>query len=318
MYCNVLLLLPLLLCVHGRFNGSALGEHKIHAHAAARYHIVCLSLNISCCSFSLVRSWVWSFKRKPISTQANYAAPFVFIPLVHASRFPNYKCYHCQQSYKDSLGTSTMARITARQAYTRAKLKRERRRHDLDKAMIEARDRYIRQLSDIGILVQDENTDQRSRPTRTNNNIGSNNKRSPGLKRSLTQNTKITDFFAVLSRGRDNVPKFQACRRSSSSKLNVTSSLGQNAIEVITIDDSETETCDDNNNNSNQISKHCDLIPQQIQSDVKPFQHLNISNLGTSFEELNLKVKVDEDIEIVEMLPPIPLRNHPVFELEED
>lgn len=44
---------------------------------------------------------------------------------------------------------------------------------------------------------------------------------------------------------------------------------------------------------------------------------LDVSNLGTSFEELNLKVHIDEDIEIVDMLPPIPLRNHPVYDIDE-
>lgn len=184
-----------------------------------------------------------------------------------------------------------MARITARQAHTRAKYKRNVKRNDTSKAHSEARNRYIRQLWNAGIAVQDENNEDRKIPP------GKLINKEKGLR--LQKNSKITDFFTVKSARIQTMPD----PRNHSKR---------NCIEIITLDNDDDDDTSDRNNN----------MPPHLRepAEIKPLSHrrsINAADLGSSFRDLNLSVTVDEDIEIVEMLPPIPLRNHPVFDIDE-
>lgn len=231
-----------------------------------------------------------------------------------------------------------MARVSARQAYTRAKSKRQKTRAESQKAMVEARLKYVKQLTILGVSAEQLHESKRSPRSRTRQTASTSD--NMGSK-------KITDYFPV-TRNLDLMHKVK------SSKPMFSSSLDPSGVETITIYDSEQEDNpdnDDNNNNSattnnsnnsggsNSInnenlntswhsslwdssyeSNNCDqsTLPAKntAQTDLKPFRS-KVDNLGTSLQELKLKFQVDEEIEIVEMLPPIPLRNHPVFEVDE-
>lgn len=227
-----------------------------------------------------------------------------------------------------------MARITARQAYTRTRTKREQRKAESNRAILEARNRYIRQLSDVGLIVQNETNQMRSGPN--DNTSGpskfdhtmqtASGKRKTRISKTNVNNRKITDYFPILTKGRENIQKspipitrgnrlrfFQVRRQSCSSS---------DQVECITIN-SDCESDDDNNNNikDNSVAQAqatientiCKIEPTNINQ-----RKLSLSKLDTSFGELNIKVIVDDDVEIVDMLPPIPLRDHPVHELDDD
>lgn len=212
-----------------------------------------------------------------------------------------------------------MARITARQAYTRARTKRDKRRLDLDRAMVEARNRYIKQLSDVVRLAEVENKGMVPATSRS--------KRSPALRRNQSlDNTKITDFFSKQTRGiTTSSPKVISRPRSRSTNA----IIDMNGIEIITIDDDDdvdevvnnrSSDITPNNEEQAQITtsdSNIDNLPSEL-PDIKPFQQLTLSDLSNSFEEIMTKLNVDEDIEIVEMLPPIPLRDHPVHDIDDD
>ena len=204
-----------------------------------------------------------------------------------------------------------MARITARQAFTRAKSRQDKRKSELARTLLQARDRYINQLVTAGISYRDENPFRNlSKRTLTHPEDSGRPLQMAKRKAATANNKKITDYFPVTTEGRENVFKNSHTKRqSTSSRLNISSSFDLNGTEIITIGDSGSESFDDNNNHSNHHQ-----LPQH---DVKPCQPLNVNNLNTSFQELNFSLQVDDDIEIVEMLPPIPLRDHPVFDLDE-
>lgn len=155
-----------------------------------------------------------------------------------------------------------------------------------------------------------------------------------------SDNKKITDYFSSSKK----LDLFMSSLTKKNKSPRTTSCIDPNGVEIVTIYDSDNEH-DNNNNNercldnsenqqencssdhrhhisssshdSSEVNQSSPGSPNSL--DVKPaICSLDLSNLGTSFEDLNLKIKVDEDIEIVEMLPPIPLRNHPVYDLDLD
>lgn len=229
-----------------------------------------------------------------------------------------------------------MARVTARQAFTRAKTRRERGKVESTRALVEAKRRYVRQLAQVGIVV-----DGSSQMTEAQNQAPKERSRRSASTNQASHSKKITDYFSK-TRSLDLFsPKVKQ-------PLKTSSSFDPNGIECVTIYDSDNEPPDDNNNRgtattsapsiANANTSHAGSEASSIwdtssdsgnsshaaydmrtSEEIKPkIARLDISNLGVSFDELQLKVKVDEDVEIVDMLPPIPLRKHEVFGVDED
>lgn len=235
-----------------------------------------------------------------------------------------------------------MVRITARQAFTRAKTRREKGKIDTNKALVEARRRYVRQLADVGIEFQGASQlSQLAQPSTSEEATTKGRGRKPIQHHQQPGTKKITDYFCK-TRTLEFNPRVKQ-------PLKTSSSFDPNGIECVTIYDSDNEACVGNNNmdiqndnvlNTPQRSTSYDSAgnsfwetssdsnnSNQVQlgsrqpstEDFKPLvAKLDISNLGVSFEDLKLKVKVNEDVEIVDMLPPIPLRKHEIYELEDD
>lgn len=207
-----------------------------------------------------------------------------------------------------------MVRITARQAYTRSRSKRERKKVDIDKALVEARRRYIRQLSSLSDLTSDinNNFNDDSENQRDRSNPQPMTSRSITRKASSRRNTsdslnkKITDFFSKTTH-LESVHKFRA-----NHSLRTSSSINRDGIETITIYDSENDdnggTSPDDSTTSN------DACPESSSStETHP---IKLESMQCRLSLDGLKLRVDEEIEIVEMLPPIPLRDHPVFDVD--
>lgn len=128
-------------------------------------------------------------------------------------------------------------------------------------------------------------------------------------------NKKITDFFSV--RGRESFVKSPIVlgRTKSLIKLsrhNPILSTPNESKEVICLDDSDD--CDSQGSNS--------CSSEQSASDDKMLTKLKLENTNMISSLPNLmktrlnndpSSRVDEDVEIVEMLPPIPLRDHPTY-----
>lgn len=238
-----------------------------------------------------------------------------------------------------------MGRITARLASTRARSRRENKREETTRTLQEARTRYINQLSGLGIMRNPESRllIQSNENSISESTISDNREAKPKslprgkiqLRKAAEDNRKITDYYQLIHRGRENLVKSPlhiirapsaSDRLSNSSvftnyerpKLNMTTrrssrNSGSTDVEVITLTDSED--CEENNNCSS------NRIPE-VKYKLPPAERIECSSSlvsETSFKDLNIEgVKIDEDIEIVEMLPPIPLRDHPLVDLEED
>lgn len=233
-----------------------------------------------------------------------------------------------------------MARITARQAFTRSRARRENQRSEQARVINEARRKYIRQLTDLGLMAT-ENRQVTNSSLDDDDSSGSGSQKSEPskfprklpihgrkirLRRGAENNKKITDYFTVQSRGRENLPKSpQLIVRTSTNTTTTTprqlSRTGtpsstprysregniHSDVEIVTLSDSDD---DSNDNTVSSIACHLSVKSEQFDNSDNP-------SLPITSPFKDLSVKVDEDIEIVDMLPPIPLREHPVFEIEE-
>lgn len=200
-----------------------------------------------------------------------------------------------------------MARITARQALTRARSRRDKRREETSRAMAEAKTNYLRKLSNIGIMVPNQSNQE----NRANEQSNDNKPKIGRPRKNVENNLKITDFFPVHSRGRENLPKSPQVSKHMTR-------IGE--VDVVTISDSEDD---------NEISAHCN--PQNLQKCDHNKSELSKSTLlkkeppdvkaefkqGGSLE-ISTSLRLDQDVEIVTILPPIPLRDHPLYDLEDD
>jgi hypothetical protein len=170
-----------------------------------------------------------------------------------------------------------MARITARQAFTRARARRIKSRTEQHKALMNQRNIFAQQLQ--AHEQSDAKTTRRSR-------------------RAMDEKSKkITDYFVTTNKLCLGVKKMHTNSKQ---------------IEVITID------CDANNNQDEGIENDPHNVNSSSEfSDVSDNKsNIEVSHLGASLEDLGIEVKVEEDVEIVEILPPIPLRDHPVHEID--
>lgn len=211
-----------------------------------------------------------------------------------------------------------MARMTARQAAQRTRTRRE------------PRGRSLRQISNVGVVSGINNLSLPVVDYERNNELIPSVKpiiqrRVPKARQILTNNTKITDFFPVLTRGRDNVKSPQIAPRIGSQR-SPSNYIGRNDIsdvpaatvclpEVRTGESSITNFINSSDANSNYSASR---IPLTTGPSVK--RNLYESEVPKepcdSFKLLNCST-YDEDIEVVTILPPISLRDHPVVDLNE-
>lgn len=216
-----------------------------------------------------------------------------------------------------------MARVTARQAQvrTRAKAKKFQERDERAQILNQAREKYLRQLSILGVALRVQN----DKKPLINNNTSS-------AKKPPTTNHKITDYYSVRSKGRENVPLTPPLvgRNQRQPRAKITSCInGSTDGEwplVITLgdtdDESDTEVEDDTSSRlhseTNEENDE-DLRSNPSISETEPFAgNISHTSMLSPFIDPNFSIKLDEDLEIVDMLPPIALRDHPVVDLEED
>lgn len=148
----------------------------------------------------------------------------------------------------------------------------------------------------------------------------------PKSKKAASQyNRKITDFFPI--RGRESIVKSPIVSDRAKSLLisnghnSITSTLrapfrssDSKEVEVICLDDSDDDC--DNQSSYPRSSEHLHgnlKFKQEKQN--KDSSSPNLSKTKQD-NQLDQNFKVDGDVEVVEMLPPIPLRNHPTFYVE--
>jgi len=229
-----------------------------------------------------------------------------------------------------------MARTTARQAFTRARSRREKGRYEATKTRLAARTKYLQLMSDLKEIAETQSATNSSRSANAlrpasqeidNSLPQASSKSRARSRKNVSQNTKITDYYTVLSRGRENMSKSPP--HETRSQILLRPSRGENPTdhrkaqgitsnravidnpETITISDSEETDGGHVTNVFTDRRMKFDPDPANP-SDASPLVKLNVS-----FKDLNVSVKVDEDIEIVDMLPPICLRDHPVVDLED-
>lgn len=207
-----------------------------------------------------------------------------------------------------------MARTTARQAFTRSRAKRVSNREAAAKAMKAAREKFLQQLSVLGAAIN-----QKSDKKPVTVPMENSNTRKPVL-----QNHKITEYYLVMSRGRENVPK-SSRQIERTLDIHPNKSLGRGETfnkgplsshisagnstvghEVITLDDSD----DDGEEAINRSQIMLGYTSDNNTSDME-------SSVESPFTDSNISLRVGDDIEIVDMLPPIPLRDHPVVDLDD-
>ena len=163
------------------------------------------------------------------------------------------------------------------------------------KALVDARRNHIIQLSGLSIKLDRNNDnensnriqDKESEPTRPEQS-----RRQP-LASNMPHNKKITDFFSKTSH-LDDVHKFSLNHVTRHSI-----SYSCNGFETITLLDSDDEDgiTDLSFSSIGQSRSHVKKEP--VGGDLKA---------GESVSE--------DDLEIVDILPPIPLRDHPVHEID--
>lgn len=251
-----------------------------------------------------------------------------------------------------------MARITARQAQTRSRTRRENTRSRAKNAREEIRQNYLRQVAELRDRIrasQSSGADEMKPPAGPqdddNDNDSANNwpakirlqkvsNTKKVSRRANHNNRKITDFFQIFSRSRENIPKSPPplppiIRPQSQGRLGprIEPLISRNStdIEVITIssDSDSSSQCDQDEEDEDDYSGDEDAYghdAKQAESpDSPPSTHPNPDTLDCKpliipsdkfFARLNTSMAADDDLEIVDMLPPISLRDHPVVDLE--
>lgn len=251
-----------------------------------------------------------------------------------------------------------MARVTARHAFTRSKAKRQKQRDAEKNQLTDARRIYLLHLAEmLNIQGKPNGGGESSGVPKVGQQNGDNTNPRALIRQPLASNRKLTDFYPVYSRGRENIPKSPpapkvrgpSIYRQHSTNLRP---LRPGSPELIIIDDSSDDDdgesnrslgnsyCSNRSTDSNPtdtenvappsesrptlIDQNANIVPQANShhfsvsvpalKDVKPI----ILNSNGPIPQLdNLSLSVDEEVEITAFLPPIPLRDHEVFDLED-
>lgn len=268
-----------------------------------------------------------------------------------------------------------MARITARQAHTRSRTRRETSRAQARKTREDARRKFLRQVArlnqNMSAQVIDSHDDDNDDEPQHNNQDHENDiaigpakiplhkgTKRKGPRRIDRNNRKITEYFHVSSRSRENIPKSPqpprifATRPQSQGRLGRPISepmISRNSsdIEVIEIlsdsdcpsecededEEQEDSYCHEADHNQQVNDQNGNLVDGSMAQDSSyesltyesPLKKEMVDCKPTIvampnglFQGLNSSIKVDDELEIVDILPPISLRDHPVFDLEEE
>lgn len=216
-----------------------------------------------------------------------------------------------------------MARVTALKAYSRAKLKQTAKTKAPSTKLSSIKStRKLSQLANnknLNFTTHQGETASYSPSLDVDSMSTTSNIEPTGSSRKKTKkeiakdNRKITDYYSICSRGRENCPKTPptlkplSYRLISMESLNITDTYKtgetnkrKSRAETITICDTDDE---------DKVVIRNKLTTQKL---MLPKYSLN-NNVKQEMDQ----EESDEDVEIVEMLPPIPLRNHPVHDLED-
>lgn len=158
-------------------------------------------------------------------------------------------------------------------------------------------------------------------------------------KKSSENSKKITDYFSyvscenipecnpfVTSNGIKSSPKYIQNINSTNSNIfaqrsnntNDVTSRDLNGNDIVTVTISDTEDDDESKveqNNTDQVGNKSMINYQPSINIIPRLEGLSLTGLSISFSQ-NVKTE-DEDLEIIDFLPPIPLRDHQVHELED-
>lgn len=206
-----------------------------------------------------------------------------------------------------------MVRVTARQAFTRSRVKKLHERDERAKQLNVAKKKFQQlQLSVLGVSIKSRG------PKKANQALNSN--------KTITPNRKITDYYSVRSRGTENIPLSppQVGRSPEylSRKLDMSIYIPADGQPiVITLDDTDEESeneiiqerlrfCERSDDYSSRNPSISSDEPKPNVEDTSP------TPLRSPFNDPNFSIKLEDDLEIVDILPPIPLRDHPVVDLE--
>lgn len=235
-----------------------------------------------------------------------------------------------------------MARVTARKAYLKAKERQEGKRNK-----VAAKAKKHLDPSNLEQPQQVENPLDQELSSQDNKSIFASTKRTRARK-GLENNRKITEFYQILKRGRENLPKSPRVTRSPNvpRMLEVSNIIQASSIvsstrltkalpddpsdEVITIDDSDDDSDDAQRSQATQDGCDTRLTEPEISLNNSQFSGLETklkleedpscpspSCKLESFKDLKVEANTDEDVEVLDVLPPIPLRDHPVFDLDD-
>lgn len=210
-----------------------------------------------------------------------------------------------------------MARVTARQAFERARSRRE------------PRSKQVRRISNIGIISK---INQRKIPLGGQGSISCSEpvndapasesqqivrpnsiKRKPRVRANLKDNKKITDYFPVLLRGRENLKSPSPITRSPTRGSH---NLADNELNR----SSDIQSTRDNsllafvNSSFNDPYKGPSKIP--LSQHPTSSSSFNVRNNPITSQRRSYESKIDDDIECVGMLLPIAQRDHPVVDLD--
>lgn len=222
-----------------------------------------------------------------------------------------------------------MARVTARQAFTRSRTKKFQERDQKAKELKLAKQKFIQQI--LGVVNARNNRQPSERKPVSQTSTSSSSTSSNNKHQVL--NHKITDYYSVKAKGRENVPQTpprlgrnlkQQQRKKDSNSFH-DSSIDSEPL-IITIGDTDDEEEEEDLKTDNEAENN---VQDRLSQDYKTSEDSSYderdengstsgSQLESPFVDPNFSIKVEEDLEIVGMLPPIALRDHPVIDLDEE
>lgn len=237
-----------------------------------------------------------------------------------------------------------MVRITAREAYDRRMARlcqpKRQRRNKTDQAIAEMRQIYIQDLANRGLVksrnqmnqqptTSRSNQECRNQPNHSSSDTDTMQSRVPGaqskiklqtswararrpLRTDTNDNKKITDFFTVTSRGRENLIKSPASASRPSPHSPVTNPENQDRQAPFHLDEPRVP-----------LREHTPPTLGNMLSIIRVNQLTKKSprypplNGHEVCDRLDSSARSESDVEIIDILPPIPERAHTVYDIDD-
>lgn len=250
-----------------------------------------------------------------------------------------------------------MARITARQAMTRSRTRRENTRVQAKTALVRARQEYLQKIEELRQKARaahsSSNGDEengghsldgptkiplvRELPTAsaadttTAKAVGNRPKRAP--RRINRDNRKITEYFSVFSKSRENIPKSPPRWAKSGHESNDESIVPASCSSGEDDTDPLSKKIDEQHDQQVVSFKgflDCERVPRDfIDGDVQEGYYdpeveiIQTISINKDFETgLEYHAQpchdLEDDVEITAILPPVSLREHQVIEIEDE